>query len=76
MLDAALKNALTNRPELVRRISFAPDLQTLWYVRSELMAAIAFERGEQCALIEIAAISHLFDDLLPEARSYKDAHRR
>ncbi|MEO6276846.1 MAG: hypothetical protein ABIP59_03405, partial [Roseateles sp.] len=43
----------------------------LWFIRNELMTAMAFKRGEQLAHQEITAISKLFDELLPEARGYK-----
>lgn len=51
------------------RIHRAADLRALWYLRSDLMAAISGERGELIARREVAAITKLFDGLLPEARS-------
>lgn len=53
-----------------RRIYHADNVHALWYVRSDLMAAIAHERGEASARQELDAISRLFDGLLPEFRSY------
>jgi hypothetical protein len=53
------------------RIRRAPDIQALWYLRSELMAAISSSQGEQMARREMAAVTKLFKGLVPESRDQK-----
>ena len=55
-------------PEVFRRIYYAGDIETLWYTRGELMAALSAERGEKFAQQAMAGILKLFEGLLPEAR--------
>jgi hypothetical protein len=52
-------------PGVTRRIRYAPDVQGLWYVRSEVMAILASTHGETVASEKIAAISGRFKGLLP-----------
>lgn len=53
---------------LFSRIHHAPDLEALWYLRSDLMAAIAAQHGEATAREQLAGISPLFEGLIPQAR--------
>ncbi|MEO8857250.1 MAG: hypothetical protein ABI343_09705 [Burkholderiaceae bacterium] len=72
MLDVTKASGLEARhPELVRQIAYAVDIQALWYVRSDLMTAIASERGETFAQEKIAGISALFEGLLPQSFRYR-----
>ena len=50
---------------LARRIEYAPDLQALWYLRGDVMAALAAIHGEQRARAIIREISAEFEGLLP-----------
>lgn len=52
-------------PQVTRRIRYANDIQALWYLRGDLMAALAAMHGEVAAREKIAAISTLFHGLLP-----------
>ena len=52
---------------LYRRIRYADDIQALWYLRSDLMAALAFSHGETRAKREMAAITEAFQAALPKA---------
>jgi hypothetical protein len=52
--------------QVVRRIRYASDVESLWFIRSELMALLAGMLGEVAALEEVDAISDMFEDLLPE----------
>lgn len=71
MLRATPRGTSDQPPSHVfRRIYYADNVHALWYARSDLMAAIAHERGEASARQELDAISWLFDGLLPEFRSY------
>ncbi|WBY02069.1 hypothetical protein PE066_00585 [Ramlibacter tataouinensis] len=49
-----------------RRIRYAVSVESLWFLRGELMAVLSRSRGESAALEQIAAISDMFDGLLPE----------
>ena len=49
-----------------RRIRYADSVESLWFLRGELMAVLARTRGEAVALELVASISDMFDDLLPE----------
>jgi hypothetical protein len=72
MLDVAMAVGLERlHPELVRQIVYAVDIQALWYVRSNLMTAIASEHGETFAEEKIAGISDLFEGLLPQNLRYQ-----
>ena len=59
----------------IRRIRYADNIQSLWYARSELMAALADLRGEAYARAQVASISTLFDGLLPQGLSRKTDSR-
>jgi hypothetical protein len=56
-------------PQVVRRIRYADDLQALWYLRGDLMSAVAATRGEMTARHKIASISAQFQGLLPRGLS-------
>jgi len=66
MLDALGKEGCANYPHIERRVLFAPDLQGLWYLRSDVMVAISSLRGEQVASQRIRQITAMFDGLLPQ----------
>ena len=48
-----------------RRIRYATDIQDLWYLRGDLMAALAGLDGEVAARQQIAQINAKFQGLLP-----------
>lgn len=50
---------------LTRRIQYAQDVQALWYLRGDLMGALASLHGEAQARQTIRAISEEFQGLLP-----------
>ena len=52
---------------LERRVMFAPDAESLWYLRPELLMALADTEGEAAARKKIAGISQHFAGLLPQA---------
>jgi len=51
--------------DVVRRIRYAEDLQALWYLRGDLMTALAETWGETVAREKIASITDQFQGLLP-----------
>jgi hypothetical protein len=52
-------------PATTRRIRYATDIKDLWYLRGDLMAAIAGMQGEAVAREKIASINAQFQGLLP-----------
>ncbi|MDB5882595.1 MAG: hypothetical protein JWP43_2473 [Ramlibacter sp.] len=65
MLALIARRGAAQYPGLLRRIRYAEDLQSLWYLRGDLMAAVAATRGETVARDKIAAITEQFQGLLP-----------
>ena len=62
---SALGDAAGPSARLAFRIRRATDIRDLWYLRGELMLAMAQVRGEGAALEAIYAISEEFEGLLP-----------
>lgn len=52
-------------PNVTRRIRYANDIQGLWYLRGDLMAALAALQGEAAARQQIQKITKMFQGLLP-----------
>ena len=52
-------------PHVTRRIRYANDLEALWYLRGDLMAAMAAMQGEATARHEVQQITRMFQGLLP-----------
>ena len=52
-------------PLVKRRIHYATDVQSLWYLRGDLMAALAGTFGEAVAREKLSSITDMFEDLLP-----------
>ncbi len=52
-------------PQITRRIRYANDIQGLWYLRGDLMAALAAMHGEVQARQQISTLSTMFQGLLP-----------
>ncbi|MES2945511.1 MAG: hypothetical protein V4772_21805 [Pseudomonadota bacterium] len=67
MLDEIGEKGEKYFPGLTRRVRYAPDVQGLWYVRSELMAMLSGMHGETIAQEKIARISSRFKGLIPQS---------
>lgn len=52
-------------PHVTRRIRYANDIQALWYLRGDLMAALASLHGEAGARERMREITEMFQGLLP-----------
>jgi hypothetical protein len=52
-------------PQITRRIRYASDIQALWYLRGDLMGALAAMHGELAAREKISSITSRFRGLLP-----------
>lgn len=66
LMLGALGDAGTKKyPHITRRIRYASDVHSLWYLRGDLMAALASMHGEASARQKIASITAQFQGLLP-----------
>ncbi|HSH90823.1 MAG TPA: hypothetical protein VK996_12625 [Ramlibacter sp.] len=65
MLQALGDTGPKQFPQITRRIRYANDIQALWYLRGDLMAALASMHGEMAAREMIAGITAQFQGLLP-----------
>jgi hypothetical protein len=65
MLDALGDPGSRHFPQVTRRVRYAGDIQALWYLRGDLMAALASMHGEMVARQKIAGITAQFRGLLP-----------
>jgi hypothetical protein len=52
-------------PQITRRIRYANDIQALWYLRGDLMGALAAMHGEAVARERVASVTEMFQGLLP-----------
>ncbi|MDB5749617.1 MAG: hypothetical protein JWP65_38 [Ramlibacter sp.] len=66
MLTALGQAGAKSFPGVARRIQYADDLQTLWYLRGDLMAALADLHGEVHARETMRDISAQFQGMLPK----------
>ena len=58
-------------PDIARRVRYAPDVQGLWYARSDVMAILANSHGEIAAREKMAMISDRFNGLMPKGLTGK-----
>ena len=58
-------------PAVTRRVRYAPDVQGLWYARSDVMAILATTYSEAVAREKMISISTLFVGLLPKSLTDK-----
>ena len=58
-------------PSVTRRVRYAPDIQGLWYARSDVMAILATTYGETIAREKVAEISGRFNGLMPKSLTKK-----
>jgi len=54
-----------NFPQITRRIRYAGDIHALWYLRGDLMGALASMHGEAAARQKVASITNQFRGLVP-----------
>jgi len=71
MLSAMGSAVSTRFPVIQLRVTYADDVQDLWYLRGDVLAAIASFDGEALAREKIAAISELFVGLVPSTLTSK-----
>ena len=54
---------------VTRRVRYANDVQALWYLRGDVMAALAATQGEASARKKVQGITDMFHGLLPGSLS-------
>ncbi|WP_296466142.1 hypothetical protein [Rhodoferax sp.] len=69
MLDILGDNGAQTYPIVQLRVTYAEDVQDLWYLRGDVMAAVAALNGEVSARQQLADISAMFKGLLPSGLS-------
>lgn len=69
MLDCLDTNTREDFPHVERRILRASNVPALWFLRPDLLMAVAAHSGEQAANQVIDEISDMFDGLLPQSLS-------
>ncbi|MBE7368280.1 hypothetical protein [Ramlibacter pallidus] len=65
MLALLGENGTRQFANVTRRIRYANDIQGLWYLRGDLMAALAAIEGEATARQQVQKITRMFHGLLP-----------
>jgi hypothetical protein len=55
--------------QVVARVFCAPNIQTLWYLRTDVMTLLSGQYGEAAAREELRVLSDMFRGLLPVALS-------
>ena len=66
MLDALEQHGSDASTLVHLRVRYANDLEDLWYLRGDVMAAIASNQGESIARKKVEQISNMFKGLLPK----------
>ena len=69
MLAALGDSGSRHFPQITRRIRYANDIQALWYLRGDLMAALAAMHGEASARAQVQSLTRMFHGLLPGSLS-------
>jgi len=62
LLSAAGSKEFSN---VIRRVRYANDIQALWYLRGDLLAALASVHGEVAARQKLHRVTQMFRGLLP-----------
>lgn len=76
MLDSLGGTDALQMSTLQRRVLFAPDAESLWYLRPEILTDISAARGERIARQLLEEISAGFEGLLPQGLMARRAGRR
>jgi hypothetical protein len=62
---ALMEEYCSDNAELRHKLTFATDIDALWYLRSNLMAALSVSQGETVARDSISRITLLFQGRQP-----------
>ncbi len=69
MLEALGALGASAYPVVQLRVSYANEIQDLWYLRGDVMAVLAALEGEATARSKLSHISDMFKGLLPRSMS-------
>ena len=67
MLNGLGVSSEVTASKLELRITYAADLQDLWYLRADIMAALSAMQGERVARQKVESFSPKFRGLLPRS---------
>lgn len=65
MLDALGEPGTHAHPVVQLRVTYADDIQDLWYLRGDVLTAIASTQGEAIARSQLSRVSEMFKGTLP-----------
>jgi hypothetical protein len=65
MLDALGEPGPGVNPVVQLRVTYADDIQDLWYLRGDVLTAIASTQGEAMARSQLSKVSEMFKGSLP-----------
>ncbi|MES2581215.1 MAG: hypothetical protein V4627_00735 [Pseudomonadota bacterium] len=76
MLDGLSDPGAATASKLELKVTYATDLNDLWYLRGDVMAAIAAVDGEIAARRKLDQISGMFKGLLPKSLTARNSSLR
>ncbi|MES2950079.1 MAG: hypothetical protein V4858_16175 [Pseudomonadota bacterium] len=76
MLDGLEVKGAATASKLELKVTYASDLNDLWYLRGDVMAAIAAVDGEAVARHKLDQISGMFKGLLPKSLTARNSNLR
>jgi hypothetical protein len=74
-MDMFLPNR-TGRPPVWSKVQYADDIQSLWFLRSDVMRMLCDHCGETLAADKVDALTTLFRGHIPKAQFASAARRR
>lgn len=78
MLDVVFEAVDTQAPQttIFLKLHNAPEVQTLWYLRSDLMMFLSDHIGESAAMKKLQGITALFEGAVPRQQMLSATRRR
>jgi len=76
MLNGLEVEGAATASKLELKVTYASDLNDLWYLRGDVMAAIAAVDGEAIARRKLDQISSMFKGLLPKSLTARSSSLR
>lgn len=76
MLASLIVPGALSASKLELKVTYASDLNDLWYLRGDVMAAIAATDGEAVARLKLDRISRMFKGLLPKSLTVRSSTLR
>lgn len=76
MLDLLARHGGPQRSQLAERVRYAGEMQSLWYLRHDVVKALSAEHGEAAAREHIRPINALFKGYVPKSMMAARTRRR